>query len=235
MVSSRQILGIRFFNGDVEEAVGLMLQRGGLLVAPSGTCFARLREDETYRRAVACGRSGDCRQRFDGTVVALAATTKGRADFGLQVFETSARQIERRREPRRVLGSCGPNTHSEAYSIGRAAKVSPSPRRIVMSRRGTDRKSKIEIFLRCLNSIAPRMSSSRSAAARKKSSDILCGKICRIGRRSIASVLHSDSSQAIRFQSPTGRTDLISAGSSACSRSRVFSSRGFPALSSSRG
>ena len=39
-----------------------------------------------------------------------------------------------------------------------------------MSRRGTDRKSKIEIFLRCLNSIAPRMSSSRSAAARKKSS-----------------------------------------------------------------
>ena len=52
MVSSRQILGIQFFNGDVEEAVGLMLQRGGLLVAPSGTCFARLREDERYRRAI---------------------------------------------------------------------------------------------------------------------------------------------------------------------------------------
>ena len=52
MVSSRQILGIQFFNGDVEEAVGLMLQRGGLLVAPSGTCFARLRADKTYRRAV---------------------------------------------------------------------------------------------------------------------------------------------------------------------------------------
>ena len=52
MVSSRQILGIQFFNGDVEEAVGLMLQRGGLLVAPSGTCFARLRADKIYRRAV---------------------------------------------------------------------------------------------------------------------------------------------------------------------------------------
>ena len=52
MVSSRQILGIQFFNGDVEEAVGLMLQRGGLLVAPSGTCFARLRVDKIYRRAV---------------------------------------------------------------------------------------------------------------------------------------------------------------------------------------
>ena len=52
MVSSRQILGIQFFNGDVEEAVGLMLQRGGLLVAPSGTCFARLRADKIYRRAI---------------------------------------------------------------------------------------------------------------------------------------------------------------------------------------
>jgi N-acetylglucosaminyldiphosphoundecaprenol N-acetyl-beta-D-mannosaminyltransferase len=47
-----QILGIQFFNGDVDEAVALMFQRGGFLVAPSGTCFARLREDDSYRRAV---------------------------------------------------------------------------------------------------------------------------------------------------------------------------------------
>ena len=47
-----QILGIRFFNGDVEEAIESMRRRGGFLVAPSGTCFARLREDEIYRRAV---------------------------------------------------------------------------------------------------------------------------------------------------------------------------------------
>ena len=52
MVSSRQILGIRFFNGDVHEAVTSMFKRGGFLVAPSGTCFARLREDERYRRAI---------------------------------------------------------------------------------------------------------------------------------------------------------------------------------------
>jgi UDP-N-acetyl-D-mannosaminuronic acid transferase (WecB/TagA/CpsF family) len=50
--SSRQILGLRFFNGDVEEAVAFMHRHGGYLVAPSGTCFTRLREDETYRRAV---------------------------------------------------------------------------------------------------------------------------------------------------------------------------------------
>ena len=47
-----QILGIRFFNGDVDEAIAVMSQQGGYLVAPSGTCFARLLEDEAYRRAV---------------------------------------------------------------------------------------------------------------------------------------------------------------------------------------
>ena len=52
MASSRQILGISFFNGAVDEALTAMDRRGGFLIAPSGTCFARLREDEMYRRAV---------------------------------------------------------------------------------------------------------------------------------------------------------------------------------------
>src|SRR5919106_1537069 len=52
MIPSRQILGIQFFNGDVDEAVQVMVRRGGFMIAPSGTCFARLREDERYRRAV---------------------------------------------------------------------------------------------------------------------------------------------------------------------------------------
>ena len=52
MFSTCQILGLQFFNGNVDEAVGLMCHHGGFLVAPSGTCFARLREDESYRRAV---------------------------------------------------------------------------------------------------------------------------------------------------------------------------------------
>jgi N-acetylglucosaminyldiphosphoundecaprenol N-acetyl-beta-D-mannosaminyltransferase len=52
MTSSRQILGIRFFNGEVADAMTLMFQHGGFLIAPSGTCFARLRNDERYRRAV---------------------------------------------------------------------------------------------------------------------------------------------------------------------------------------
>ena len=49
---SQQILGIKFFNGDVDKAVAFMFAQGGLLVAPSGTCFVRLRDDESYRRAM---------------------------------------------------------------------------------------------------------------------------------------------------------------------------------------
>jgi UDP-N-acetyl-D-mannosaminuronic acid transferase (WecB/TagA/CpsF family) len=52
MIPTQQILGIKFFNGNVDEAVGLLERHGGYLVAPSGTCFARLREDEPYRRAM---------------------------------------------------------------------------------------------------------------------------------------------------------------------------------------
>jgi N-acetylglucosaminyldiphosphoundecaprenol N-acetyl-beta-D-mannosaminyltransferase len=52
MVSTCQVLGIQFFNGDVDEAVQSMTRGGGFMIAPSGTCFSRLREDEQYRRAV---------------------------------------------------------------------------------------------------------------------------------------------------------------------------------------
>ena len=50
---SRQILGIRFFDGEVDEAVAVMSAHGGFLVAPSGTCFARLvRRDGADRKGV---------------------------------------------------------------------------------------------------------------------------------------------------------------------------------------
>jgi len=68
MIPTSQILGIQFFNGNVDEVVRLMFQHGGLLVAPSGTCFARLREDELYRRAVL---SADVAIADSGLMVAL--------------------------------------------------------------------------------------------------------------------------------------------------------------------
>ena len=52
MIATTQILGVQFFNGGVDEAVHSTIGRGGFMIAPSGTCFARLREDEIYRRAV---------------------------------------------------------------------------------------------------------------------------------------------------------------------------------------
>ena len=51
-IETEQILGIRFFKGTANEAVMQMSQNGGLLVAPSGTCFERFLEDENYRRAI---------------------------------------------------------------------------------------------------------------------------------------------------------------------------------------
>ena len=52
MAAPQQILGIHFFNGTVAEAVDQARDRAGLIVAPSGTCFARLRKDPAYRRAI---------------------------------------------------------------------------------------------------------------------------------------------------------------------------------------
>jgi N-acetylglucosaminyldiphosphoundecaprenol N-acetyl-beta-D-mannosaminyltransferase len=52
MASTQQILGIKFFNGDVDEAIAFMCEHGGFLIAPSGTCFSRLRHDAAYRKAV---------------------------------------------------------------------------------------------------------------------------------------------------------------------------------------
>jgi len=52
MPATQQILGLRFFDGDINEALEFMFRRGGLLVAPSGTCFARLRHDAAYRQAM---------------------------------------------------------------------------------------------------------------------------------------------------------------------------------------
>jgi exopolysaccharide biosynthesis WecB/TagA/CpsF family protein len=47
-----RILGLDFFDGTVAGAVDCALDRRGLIVAPSGTCFRRLQRDEVYRRAM---------------------------------------------------------------------------------------------------------------------------------------------------------------------------------------
>jgi UDP-N-acetyl-D-mannosaminuronic acid transferase (WecB/TagA/CpsF family) len=50
--ATQKILGICFFDGTVAGAVDQALDRAGLVVAPSGSCFARLTEDAVYRTAM---------------------------------------------------------------------------------------------------------------------------------------------------------------------------------------
>lgn len=52
MFATQKILGIRFFDGTVSGAVDQALDGAGLVVAPSGSCFARLTEDALYRTAM---------------------------------------------------------------------------------------------------------------------------------------------------------------------------------------
>jgi N-acetylglucosaminyldiphosphoundecaprenol N-acetyl-beta-D-mannosaminyltransferase len=47
-----QVLGVRFFNGHVDEAVELISQNGGLVVAPAAPALTKLRSDEGYRAAL---------------------------------------------------------------------------------------------------------------------------------------------------------------------------------------
>jgi exopolysaccharide biosynthesis WecB/TagA/CpsF family protein len=75
MPATQQILGLRFFDGDVDEAVVLMFKQGGFLVAPSGTCFARLRRDVAYRQAMT---HADLVIPDSGAMVLLWRAFKGR-------------------------------------------------------------------------------------------------------------------------------------------------------------
>src|SRR5437660_2324905 len=52
MFASEQILGIKFFNGTVDEAVDVMSTSGGLLVVPAAPALVKICDDEGYRRAV---------------------------------------------------------------------------------------------------------------------------------------------------------------------------------------
>ena len=52
MTPTETILGVRFFNGPVDEAVETMSANGGLLVVPAAPALVKLQTDEDYRRAL---------------------------------------------------------------------------------------------------------------------------------------------------------------------------------------
>lgn len=71
---SEIILGISFFNGTAAEAVDRAAD-GGLIVAPSGTCFERFLEDADYRRALL---TADLVLPDSGLMVSLWRLLRGR-------------------------------------------------------------------------------------------------------------------------------------------------------------
>jgi UDP-N-acetyl-D-mannosaminuronic acid transferase (WecB/TagA/CpsF family) len=75
MSSTEQILGIKFFNGTVEEAVDVMSSNGGLLVVPAAPALVKLESDEGYRRALI---SADMAIADSGAMVLLWRIFTGR-------------------------------------------------------------------------------------------------------------------------------------------------------------
>src|SRR2546430_9465696 len=75
MPSTEQILGVRFFNGTVDEAVEVMSSAGGLLAVPAAPALVKICHDEDYRRAVT---SADMAIADSGAMVLLWKILTGR-------------------------------------------------------------------------------------------------------------------------------------------------------------
>ena len=50
--SFRQILGVKFFNGSIDEVIDIMCRRGGLLVVPAAPALVNIQYEEGYRTAL---------------------------------------------------------------------------------------------------------------------------------------------------------------------------------------
>jgi UDP-N-acetyl-D-mannosaminuronic acid transferase (WecB/TagA/CpsF family) len=73
--STEQILGVRFFNGTVDEAVDALSANGGLLVVPAAPALVKLQSDQGYRRALV---SADMAIADSGAMVLLWKIFTGR-------------------------------------------------------------------------------------------------------------------------------------------------------------
>jgi UDP-N-acetyl-D-mannosaminuronic acid transferase (WecB/TagA/CpsF family) len=75
VIATEQILGVRFFNGTVDQAVDLLSTSGGLLVVPAAPALVKLESDEDYRRALV---SADMAIADSGAMVLLWRLLTGR-------------------------------------------------------------------------------------------------------------------------------------------------------------
>ena len=101
MSSTQQILGIKFFDGDADQAVETMFRHGGFLVVPAAPALTKLHgADLQYRDALA---NADLAIADSGAMVLFWRILKGRKVnriSGLAYFKSLAKQASFR-EPRK--------------------------------------------------------------------------------------------------------------------------------------
>ena len=125
-----------------------MTRRGGFLIAPSGTCFARLREDERYRRAIL---AADLAIADSGLMVVLCRLFRHESlqrISGLKYLKHLLATLKG--AGRAEVFWIVPSDRAQAKTIGlvAAGSVTGLPTRIVTSRRATDSKLPIQLLLR---------------------------------------------------------------------------------------
>jgi len=91
-VTTETILGVKFFNGTVEEAVDTMSVNGGLLVVPAAPALVKICEDEGYRRAVI---AADLAIADSGAMVLLWKIFTGRRVERISGLKFLKRLVER--------------------------------------------------------------------------------------------------------------------------------------------
>ncbi len=212
-----------------------MLQRGGLLVAPSGTCFARLRADKIYRRAMI---AADLAIADSGLMVVLwrlLRRERVQRISGLKYLKHLLGRLKG--EGKRAVLWVLPTKRAEQkfldWSRGEAFPIM-SENWYVAPRYGVEVDDRDLLALieqrrpaRCHHRDRQRSAGKTWILFARKFVVSAGDPLHRCGAR-----IHHRRSD---FNPRLGRPILSRLVLAACLHSHVFSSRGFPALSSSRG
>jgi exopolysaccharide biosynthesis WecB/TagA/CpsF family protein len=123
-VTTETILGLKFFNGTVDEAVDVMSSSGGLLVVPAAPALVKISEDAGYRRAVT---SADMAIADSGAMVLLCKIFTGRSVERISGLKFLKRLIARlaSHSEERVLWIV-PSEHAHEKTIAWLRKVNLS-------------------------------------------------------------------------------------------------------------
>src|SRR5258708_31231121 len=116
MVPTEQILGVRFFNGSVDEAVDSLSSSGGLLVVPAAPALVKLQKDAEYRRALT---SADMAIADSGAMVLLWKIFTGRHVERISGLKFLKRLIARLpAHPNERVLCIVPSEHAHEKTIG---------------------------------------------------------------------------------------------------------------------